>query len=118
MIVLQCTFVCYIVAVLSGDRRNTAGGDSKSYEPESTYNDDMPVERLLEAEMAVEPNNVQYVDSRVSSGLHLGWVLFRCTALVVGQLGLRLHRALSCILIKLTRVKVLPSLLLWLAKSF
>ena len=54
-----------LLAVLSGDRRANAGGD-KTYEPESTYNDDMPVERLLDAEMAVEPINTQYVDSSVS----------------------------------------------------
>lgn len=64
--------ICYIVllyyilpAVLSStDRRNTA--DTKNNEPESTYNEDMPVDKLLEAEMAVEPSNSQYVDSSVS----------------------------------------------------
>lgn len=53
-------------AVLSGDRSRNAGGDNKNAEPETTYNEDMPVERLLEAELAVEPSNNQYVDSSVS----------------------------------------------------
>jgi len=34
--------------------------------PAVTYNEDMPVDKLLEAEMAVEPSNSQYVDSSVS----------------------------------------------------
>lgn len=52
--------------MLSGDKRGNAGGDNKANEPESTFNEDMPVERLLEAEMAVEPPNSQYIDSNVS----------------------------------------------------
>lgn len=52
--------------MLSGDRSKNAGGDNKNAEPESTYNDEMPVERLLEAELAVEPTTTQYVDSSVS----------------------------------------------------
>lgn len=51
--------------MLSGDRRATAGSDGRSTEPETTYNEDMPVEKLLEAELAVEPTNTEFVDSSV-----------------------------------------------------
>lgn len=52
--------------MLSGDRRQqAAGGDGRSTEPETTYNEDMPVEKLLEAELAVEPTNTEFVDSSV-----------------------------------------------------
>jgi len=59
----------FAVAVLSGDRRGNAAGaeGSSNAEPESTYNEDMPVEKLLEAELAVEPTTTQYVDSNVST---------------------------------------------------
>ena len=52
--------------MLSGDRSRNAGGDNRNAEPETTFNEDMPVERLLDAELAVEPSNNQYVDSSVS----------------------------------------------------
>ena len=55
-----------LTAVLSGDRSRNAGGDNRNAEPETTFNEDMPVERLLDAELAVEPSNNQYVDSSVS----------------------------------------------------
>ena len=58
----------FIVAVLSGEMKKDSHSDAgHSMEPESsTFQEDMPVERLLEAELAVEPANTQYVDSSVS----------------------------------------------------
>lgn len=55
-------------AVLSGDPRTNGSGDGpRAVEAESsTGHDDMPVERLLEAEVAVEPTNIQPLDSSVS----------------------------------------------------
>ena len=69
-----------LTAVLSGDRSRNAGGDNRNAEPETTFNEDMPVERLLDAELAVEPSNNQYVDSSVSC-------IAQCQ-----QAGIDLHR--------------------------
>ena len=46
-------------------RKDKAMGDSE-VESTSSANNDMPVEKILEAELAVEPNTETYVDTPVS----------------------------------------------------
>lgn len=62
---MRC-FVCVFSAVQEERQRNKEKGEG---EAESTVNanSDMPVEKILEAEIAVEPKTDTYIDAQVSS---------------------------------------------------
>ncbi|GCC40671.1 hypothetical protein chiPu_0024820, partial [Chiloscyllium punctatum] len=57
-----CTTSDLLSAVQEERQRGKERSDNE-LEPSSSINDDMPVEKILEAELAVEPKTETYVDS-------------------------------------------------------
>ena len=64
-------------------RKDKAMGDSE-VESTSSANNDMPVEKILEAELAVEPNTETYVDTPVSLIDTMGCSLKSGLTLILG----------------------------------
>ena len=56
--------VWFLVAVQEERQRNKEKGEGE-VESTSGANNDMPVEKILEAELAVDPNTDTYIDTQV-----------------------------------------------------
>lgn len=59
---MHCYF--FFVAVQEERQRNKEKGEGE-VESTSGANNDMPVEKILEAELAVDPNTDTYIDTQV-----------------------------------------------------
>ena len=56
---------CLVVAAVQEERQRNKERGEGEVESTSSANSEMPVERILEAELSVEPKHDQYVDTQV-----------------------------------------------------
>ena len=65
--------MCLAAVQEERQRKDKCQGEGE-VESTSSVNNDMPVEKVLEAELAVEPNTDTYVDTPVSKAVQLSYV--------------------------------------------
>lgn len=73
----------FILAVLSSEPKSNGQSDGTRGADSDNLQDEMPVERLLEAELAIEPTSSQYIEANINTGR--SYLTSHCLGLDAGE---------------------------------
>ena len=66
-----CVCVCVPSAAVQEERQRGKERGENEVEPTSSFNEEMPVDKILDAELAVEPKTEMYTDSSPGNSVNI-----------------------------------------------